>query len=65
LFAQAGDDLVGFLDVAGVVDDDRKAVACQALGDGGADAARGAGDDRYFVAGGVCVLVCGCNGVSP
>ena len=42
------DDLVGAGLAGGVVDDDGRAVGGQRLGDGGADALGGAGDDGDF-----------------
>jgi hypothetical protein len=46
-----GDQGLGRFSLAGVVDDDDEAVLRQALRDGGADAARCAGDDGDFVGG--------------
>jgi hypothetical protein len=43
----AGERLGGFR-VRGIIDDDGEAVGREPLRDGGADAARGSGDDRYF-----------------
>jgi hypothetical protein len=44
------DQVLGRLGLAGIVEDDGEAVAGQAFRHRPADAARGAGDDRYLVA---------------
>ena len=47
------DQRLGFGCAAGVIDDDGEAVGGEPLGDGGADAARSAGDERDLVGAGV------------